>query len=60
MFLTTLFSLPVDVSLADICLEKETLTLVLKSSQPSTVCPTCTHQSTHVRGRYTRTLADLP
>jgi transposase len=60
MFLTTLFSLPVDVYLADICLEKETLTLVLKSSQASAVCPKCTHPSTRVRGRYTRTLADLP
>ncbi len=60
MFLTTLFSLPVDVYLADISLEKETLTLVLKSSQASAVCPKCTHPSTRVRGRYTRTLADLP
>jgi transposase len=60
MFLTTLFSLPVDVSLADICLEKETLTLVLKSSQASAVCPACEHASTRIRGRYTRTLADLP
>src|SRR5262249_19661346 len=58
MFLTTLFSLPVDVSLADICLEQETLTL--KSSQASAVCPECSHASTHIRGRYTRTLADLP
>jgi transposase len=60
MFLTTLFSLPIDVYVADICLEKETLTLVLKSSQASAVCPKCTHPSTRVRGRYTRTLADLP
>ena len=60
MFLTTLFSLPIDVYLADICLEKETLTLVLKSSQASAVCPKCTHPSTRIRGRYTRTLADLP
>jgi transposase len=55
-----LFSLPVDVSLADICLEKETLTLVLKSSQTNAVCPECSHSSTRIRGRYTRTLADLP
>src|SRR5215471_8667247 len=60
MFLTTLFSLLVDVYLADICLEQETLTLVLKSSQASAVCPKCTHPATRVRGRYTRTLADLP
>ncbi len=60
MLLTTLFSLPVDVYLADVSLEKETLTLVLKSSQTSTVCPECTHRSTRIRGRYTRTLADLP
>ncbi len=60
MFLTTLFSLPADVSLADVCLEKETLTLVLKSSQTSAVCPACTHSSTRIRGRYTRRLSDLP
>jgi transposase len=60
MLLTTLFSLPVDVYLADICLEQETLTLVLKSSQTSAVCPECSHSSTRIRGRYTRTLADLP
>src|SRR5215469_6919229 len=60
MFLTTLFSLLVDVYLADICLEQETLTLMLKSSQASAVCPKCTHPATRVRGRYTRTLADLP
>jgi hypothetical protein len=46
MFLMTLFSLPVDVYVADICLEKETLTLVLKSSQTSAVCPECSHAST--------------
>ena len=60
MFLSTLFSLPADVYLADVCLEQETLTLVLKSSQTSAVCPECTRPSTRIRGRYTRTLADLP
>jgi transposase len=60
MFLSTLFSLPADVYLADVCLEQETLTLVLKSSQTSAACPACTHPSTRIRGRYTRTLADLP
>ena len=60
MLLTTLFSLPVDVNVADVRLEQETLTLVLKSSQTSAVCPECSHASTRIRGRYTRTLADLP
>src|SRR5207248_1956203 len=60
MFLSTLFSLPADVYLADVCLEQETLTLVLKASQTSAACPECTHPSTRIRGRYTRTLADLP
>ena len=60
MFLSTPFSLPVDVHVADICLEKETLALVLKASQTSAVCPECTHVSTRIRGRYMRTLADLP
>ena len=60
MLLSTLFSLPADVYLADVCLEQETLTLVLKSNQTSAVCPECSHSSTRIRGRYTRTLADLP
>src|SRR6266567_4265712 len=60
MFLSTLFSLPAEVYLSDVCLEQETLTLVLKSSQTSAACPACTHPSTRIRGRYTRTLADLP
>ncbi len=60
MFLSTLFSLPADVYLADVCLEQETLTLVLKASQTRAACPECTHPSTSIRGRYTRTLADLP
>ena len=60
MFLSTLFSLPAGVYLSDVCLEQETLTLVLKSSQTSAACPACTHPSTRIRGRYTRTLADLP
>ncbi len=60
MLLPTLFSLPVDVCLADVRLENEVLTLILKSSQTSAVYPECTHPSTRIRGRYTRTLADLP
>src|SRR2546428_3308513 len=60
MFLSTLFSLPADVYLADVCLENETLPLVLKSSQTSAVCPECTHPSIRIRGRYTRTRAALP
>ena len=38
MLLPTLFSLPVDVCLADVRLENEVLTLILKSSQTSAVC----------------------
>jgi transposase len=60
MFLSTLFSLPDNVYPADVCLEQETLTLVLKASQTSAACPECTHPSTRIRGRYTRTLADVP
>ncbi len=60
MLLPTLFSLPVDVCLADVRLENEVLTLILKSSQTRAVCPECTHPSTRIRGRFTRTLADLP
>lgn len=60
MLPTTLFSLPADLCLADVRLEKETLTLILKSSQTSAVCPECMKPSTRIRGRYTRTLTDLP
>jgi transposase len=60
MFLTILFSLPADVCLDEVSLENEVLTLVLKSSQTSAVCPECSHASSRMRGRYTRTLADLP
>ena len=60
MLLTTIFSLPANLCLDEVCLENEVLTLVLKSSQASAVCPECTEPSTRIRGRYTRTLADLP
>jgi transposase len=60
MFLTILFSLPADLCLDEVSLENEGVTLVLKSSQTSAVCPECSHSSTRIRGRYTRTLADLP
>ena len=60
MFLTILFSLPAEVCLDEVSLENEVLTLVLKSSQASAVCPECSHSSSRIRGRYTRTLADLP
>ncbi len=60
MFLTILFSLPADLCLDEVSLEHEVLTLVLKSSLASAVCPECSHSSTRIRGRYTRTLADLP
>ena len=60
MLLSTLFSLPTDLSLVDIHLEHEGLTLVLKSSQTTATCPACTQPSTRVHGHYTRWLADLP
>ena len=60
MLLTTLFSLPADLCLAEVSLDNEGLTLVVKSNQASAVCPECMQPSPHIRGRYTRTLADLP
>ena len=60
MLLSILFSLPADLSLVDICLEHEGLTLVLKSGQTTAMCPECSQPSTHVHGQYTRQLADLP
>jgi hypothetical protein len=60
MLLTTIFSLPADLCLDEVCLENEVLTLVLKSSQASAVCPEYTEPSTRIRGRYTRRLSDLP
>ncbi len=60
MLISTLFSLSADLSLVDIRLEHEGLTLVLKSSQTNATCPECAQPSTHVHGHYTRRLADLP
>src|SRR5258708_19150291 len=59
MLLSTLFSLSADLYLVDVQLENARLTLVLRSSQTSAVCPVCMQPSTHVHGHYTRTLADL-
>ena len=60
MLLSTLFSLSADLTLLDVCLEQEGLTLVLRSSQTNAACPACAQPSTHVHGHYTRRLADLP
>src|SRR5258708_684860 len=60
MLLSTLFSLSADLSLVDVRLEHEVLTLVLRSSQTKAACPACAQPSTHVHGHYTRQLADLP
>ena len=60
MLISTLFSLSADLSLVDVRLEHEGLTLVLRSSQTKAACPECAQPSTHVHGHYTRRLADLP
>jgi transposase len=60
MLISTLFSLSVDLSLVDLRLEHEELTLVVRSSQTNATCPECAQPSTHVHGHYTRWLADLP
>ncbi len=60
MLLSTLFSLPDDLSLVDVHLENEELTLLLRSRQTSATCPECAQPSPHVHGHYTRQLSDLP
>jgi len=60
MLLSTLFSLPAELSLVDVRLEGEGLTLVLRSNQTTAACPECAQPSTHVHGHYTRQLTDLP
>jgi transposase len=60
MLISTLFSLSADLSLVDVRLEDEGLTLMLRSSQTNAACPECAQPSTHVHGHYTRRLADLP
>jgi transposase len=60
MVLSALFSLSADLCLVDVRLEGEGVTLVLRSSQASAVCPTCVRPSTRVHGHYPRRLADLP
>lgn len=59
MLLSTLFSLPAELSLVDVRLEGEGLTLMLRSNQMTAACPECAQPSTHVHGHYTRRLADL-
>jgi transposase len=60
MLISTLFSLSADLSLVDVRLEHEGVTLMLRSSQTNAACPACAQPSTHVHGHYTRRLADLP
>jgi transposase len=60
MLLSTLFSLPDDLCLVDVCLENEGLTLILRSCQTSAACPECAQPSAHVHGHYMRQLSDLP
>ncbi|HEY6542884.1 MAG TPA: ISL3 family transposase [Ktedonobacteraceae bacterium] len=38
----------------------ETLTITLRSTQPSVACPSCGSQAEHIHSRYRRTLTDLP
>jgi hypothetical protein len=45
MFPSTLFSLPAEVSLTDVCLEQESLTQVMKACQTSGVPPQPYHSS---------------
>ena len=60
MLVSQLLSLPADVVVEELLLEKQVLTLVLASTQPTRCCPVCSQPSTRVHSRYTRTLADLP
>jgi transposase len=60
MLVSQLLSLPPDVAVEELLLEKQVLTLVLASTQPTRCCPVCSQPSTRVHSRYTRTLADLP
>ena len=61
MLIPTLFSLPADLCLTDVRLEKEeTLILVLRSNQIGSACPVCSQSSSRVHGTYTRRLSDLP
>lgn len=38
----------------------ETLTITLRSTQPTVACPSCGSQAEHVHSHYRRTLTDLP
>ncbi len=60
MLVSQLLSFPADVVVEELLLEKQVLTLVLASTQPTKCCPVCSQPSTRVHSRYTRTLADLP
>ncbi len=49
MLLSILFSLSADLSLVDVRLEHEGLTLVLRSSQMNAACPECAQPTSHAK-----------
>jgi transposase len=60
MLVSQLLSLPADVVVEELLLEKQVLTLVLASTQPTRCCPVCSQPSSRIHSRYMRILADLP
>jgi hypothetical protein len=52
MLVSQLLSLPADVVVEELLLEKQVLTLVLASTQPTRCCPVCSQPSTSVHSRY--------
>lgn len=52
--------LPVGVSLEEMNVEKETITIKLRTSQIKAVCPRCNAESVHIHSRYIRIVKDLP
>lgn len=52
--------LPQDVSLEEMNVEKESITVRARSNQVKALCPKCNAESVHIHSRYIRIVKDLP
>ncbi|NJO81450.1 MAG: transposase family protein [Blastochloris sp.] len=58
--LEQLLSFGAGCRLQNVTIDADQLRLVVVTTQPSATCPDCATPATRIRGRSTRTLADLP
>jgi hypothetical protein len=60
MELSSLFALPDGLEIGETSLTDRVLTLSLVATAPTALCPLCGQASQHIRGSYTRHVADVP